>query len=242
MNDNSINECEVVMNNQYKFNPKRVKDNSNLYLHYGHFYKGLPVQVSRGPLVENWLERLRLVILDHLQCYRRTFALRIDLRLPVTYRLPEGQVFGNDYAHHFKRYLKRSLDKQVRLKRASGERVHEHGLKLIVAREYESEGEKPHFHLLLLFNGNAYTSMGRMKLECDNLFVRICEAWANVLGLHPFECKGLVQFARDYQFRVDFGDQNGLEGLFLAASYLAKQATKNFSDGNHPFLCSRIRC
>jgi len=207
---------------------------------------GLPVQVYRGPLVVEWLERLRLGLLEQVAIHSRVFVLRIDLRFPTYYSLPEGQVYGNDYLDRFKRHLKRALEALPTNRN--------HGLKLIAAREYDKEGCKPHFHVLLLLNGNAIRATGRWDLSSDNLYSRLHEAWSFSLGLESYEILGLIQFSGGDGYRIkgrrkakggvfflERGDNNMFKDVFFAGSYLAKYATKNFHDGCHPFISSRLK-
>ena len=119
---------------------KRLRENPNNSFHYDPFYKGLPVQVSSGPLVVEWLENIRSAMLEQVATHSRVFVLRIDLRFPGFYSLPEGQIFGNDYYDRFKRRLKRLL--------ADMPNIRNHGLKLVAAREYDQYENKPHFHVL----------------------------------------------------------------------------------------------
>ncbi|MFD2231354.1 YagK/YfjJ domain-containing protein [Alkalimarinus sediminis] len=225
---------------------KRLRENPNLSYHYAPYYKGLPVQVSRGPLVAEWLENIRSSMLEQVATHSKIFALRIDLRLPGFYSLPEGQIFGNDYYDRFKRRLKRLLDDMPDTRN--------HGLKLVAAREYDQYENKPHFHVLVLLNGNAIRATGKWDLSCDNLYSRLHDAWAHALGLNDHEVLGLIQFsdgakycsgsrsqAKGGAFLMERGDHNMFEDVFFACSYLAKYATKNFNDGCHPFLCSRVK-
>jgi len=225
---------------------KRLRENPNNSFHYDQLYKGLPVQVSRGPLVAEWLEKIRLTMLEQVDTHSKVFALRIDLRFPGFYTLPEGQIFGNDYYDRFKRRLKSLLDDMPNARN--------YGLKIIAAREYDEEENKPHFHVLVLLNGNAIRSTGKWDLSCDNLYSRLYDAWAFALGLNANEVIGLIQFSNGAKycsgkrnqatggaFLMERGDSNMFEDVFFACSYLAKYATKNFNDGCHPFLYSRLK-
>lgn len=53
---------------------KRVVENTNLSLHHDNLYHGLPVQTSAGPLVKEWLERIRLSILEQLAKHSRVLV------------------------------------------------------------------------------------------------------------------------------------------------------------------------
>ena len=226
--------------------PKRVVGSPGNSFYYEHSYKGLPVQVTHGPLVAEWLEKLYLGLLGQVAIHSKVFVLRIDLRFPSGYWPPEGQVLGNDYYDRFKRYLKRSLGAM------SGNR--NHGMWLAAAREYDKLDQKPHFHVLLLLNGNAIRSTGNWDLFNDNLYSRLHDAWAFALGMEGYEVQGLIQFAsgRNYsdsgQTKIkgggsllNRGDKEMFKDIFYAISYMAKFETKNFSDRCHPFVASRLK-
>ena len=225
---------------------KRVRENPNLSFHYSQYYQGLSVKVTRGPLITEWLEKMRLSLTEQLTLHSKVFVLRIDLTFPSFYTVPEGEVLGNDYYGRFKRRL-RSLLNDVNYNRS-------HGLKLIAAREYDESGNKPHFHLMVILNGNAINSSGTWDVSHDNLYARLHYAWAFALGLHVHEVLGLIQFcdgvnyvgnqreqSKGGAFLLHRGDQKMLDDVFFACSYLTKYATKNFNDGCHPFLCTKLK-
>ena len=225
---------------------KRVSDNQNLTLHYDLHYQDLPVQVSRGPLVKEWLEKIRLCLLEQLARHSRILALRVDLRFPRSYWGYEDGHLGNGFLADFKSYLEESLDQ------LPGNRNHD--LMVLAAREYDSEERKPHFHVLILLNGNAIRGTGKWDLTRNNLYSRLYEAWAFALGMHAYEIEGLIQFVNGCEYSGDGGraikhgsillhrgDSKSLKDLFRASSYLAKVDTKNFYDGCLPFISPRLR-
>jgi len=225
---------------------KRLAENPNLSLHYNERYLGLPVQVSRGPLVKEWLERIRLSILEQLAKHSRVLALRVDLRFPSNYWGCEEGFLGNEFLQHFRSHLKGALD------RLPGNRNHD--FMLLFAREYDGYQRKPHFHLLILLNGNAIRGTGKWDLLCDNLYSRLYEAWAFALGMRAYEIEGLIQFAngsaltsrgrnfvRYGSMLLERGDEEMFHDLFWTSSYLAKVATKNFYDGCRPFVSPRLK-
>jgi len=112
---------------------------------------------------------------------------------------------------------------------------------LLFAREYDGYQRKPHFHLLILLNGNAIRGTGKWDLLCDNLYSRLYEAWAFALGMRAYEIEGLIQFAngsaltsrgrnfvRYGSMLLERGDEEMFHDLFWTSSYLAKVATKTF--------------
>lgn len=225
---------------------KRLVENTNLNLHHDKLYLGLPVQTSAGPLIKEWLERIRLSIMEQLAKHSRVLALRIDLRFPANYWGCEEGFLGNEFLQDFRAYLRRELD------RLPGNRNHD--LMVLFAREYDKHERKPHFHLLILLNGNAFRGTGKWDLSCNNLYSRLYESWAYALGMRAPEIAGLIQFAngsalegrgQDYirsgSMLLQRGDEQMFRNLFWVSSYLAKVATKNFHDGCRPFVSPRLK-
>ncbi|WP_286903380.1 inovirus-type Gp2 protein [Marinimicrobium sp.] len=207
----------------------------HLTLHEDHHYRNLPVQVTRGPLIEEYLERLYEVALESLMDNSRVFAVRVDLRFPVSYWPLEGEALGNEYIRRFWEVLKYRLSR-YQLRKG---RIHPAKLHYAWAREYKAGETKPHFHLLILLNGHAFNTLGNFNYSGENLHNVIAESWANVLMLPEFEGKGLANFPVDGQYLVRRGVEWELQKLFLRGSYLTKAATKSFDDGYHSFRTSQ---
>jgi len=62
--------------------PKRHPGNSNLHLHHGNTFQGLPVMMSHVPFITEYLERFHETTQLGLSAHRRVFAVRFDLRFP----------------------------------------------------------------------------------------------------------------------------------------------------------------
>jgi len=234
------------MDNHSEKQRKRVIGNPNLNLHYEPYYKGLSVQVSSGPLVKEWLERIYQSMKEQVAKHSRALALRIDLRFPRSYWGYDDEYLGNGYLADFTAHLQESLNQ------LPGNRNHD--LMVLAAREYEMEERKPHFHLLILLNGNAIRGTGKWDLWRDNLYSRLHEAWAYSLGMYLCQVEGLIQFSNGSEYLdnrrnhmrygsmlLHRGDDQMFEDLFKASSYLAKVATKNFYDGCRPFISPRLK-
>jgi hypothetical protein len=208
-------------------------------LFYESSFRGLPVLISKAPFVESWLERTYETIHRALAHHRRLFAIRIDLRFPQNYWLPEGQILGNDYLTRFTESLVAKLDHRRMCAQRRGVRVHLHDLRLIWAREYDNgDLGRPHFHLLLLLNGNAHWRLGSFEQDGEGLFGLAKEAWASALGLHLFDMRGLVEIPDNPLYYMAH-DHAFLGDLFKRASYLCKVRSKSFDGREHSFGCSR---
>src|SRR5690606_29710504 len=164
---------------------------------------------------------------------------RVDLRFPQAYWPLEGQVLGNDFICRFKRSLKAKIDYSQQCSKRKGHRVRPSGLRFVWCREYDQYGRKPHFHVLILLNRDAFNTLGCFDADRANLSSRITEAWASALGMDPLGCWTLAHIPEGAEYRVDGRNGEGLAELFKRASYLCKAESKSFTDGFHPFGGSR---
>lgn len=220
---------------------KRHPENPALKLWWEGYYQYMWVQTQKGPLIENYLAKLLDVMGKAREDCNRIFAIRIDLHFPngIQAGLIDPQ---NATISTFLHYFQLELD-QAGIK-------YPHKLRNAWCREQDSS-VNPHFHLLLLFNGDAYNGLGYMDKTpsgdygYDNLFHRIVRAWARAIG-YPQECmEGLVQVPRKPVINelatwfFHSNDQAAFAEVFGAASYLCKAATKPIGQGVHCFDGSR---
>jgi hypothetical protein len=115
----------------------------------------------------------------------------------------------------------------------------------------QHNSDKPHYHLLLLFNQDAYSSIGSMRpsasgdYEGHNLFHRIVRAWSKAIGWPSFASGGLVQLGRDPMTNAPFSrslhqsDRIALEDTVYVGSYLCKSFSKVYNQRLHTFGTSR---
>lgn len=216
---------------------KRHPDNTALRLWWDSYYQNMLAQTQKGPLIENFLEKLLFVMNQARKDCNRLFALRIDLRYPTGTHASLID-FQNATISAFFQYLQWELD-------AAGTKYH-HKLRKVWCCEQDTS-VNPHYHLLLLLNGDAYNGLGYVNqtpcgdYEYDNLFHRIVRAWARAIN-HPQQCMaGLVQVPRKpisnematWFFRSD--EQTVFAEIFYAASYLCKSYSKPIGQGVHCF-------
>ena len=218
---------------------KRVPNQYHLNLFTGDNYNGLPVLRCRGGLVVEYLDKIYNVIQHSLQKHSRIFAVRVDLHFPHYYHPIEQEVFSNHYLQSFVKAVRHRLRQYRVNKQRVGQRVHDVDFDYVWAREISAESDKPHFHLLLLFNGHAFNTLGSFTNEQESLYNRIGEAWAEALGIHVAEGARYVPFPVNGQYLLNSGRRKQLEELFHRASYLTKVETKDFDGGFHVFGGSR---
>ncbi|HFI2159450.1 TPA: inovirus Gp2 family protein [Pseudomonas aeruginosa] len=217
----------------------RHPSNTNLHLHHANTFQGLPVMAEKGPFIEQYLSRLHYTIERSLKQYSRVFAFRVDLRLPLNVELPD-YAYSNKVISRFLESFKAKIEHDRQRARTRHRYAHGSRVRYVWARE-ESMGERPHYHLLILLNGDAYFTVGRKTSSEQNIFHRLQEAWASALGLSVEEVSGLVEIPRAAGYLVSraASDHGELADLFHRASYLCKAATKSYGDGKHGFGYSR---
>lgn len=216
---------------------KRHPGNSNLTLWREDHYRGQPIQVNKGPFILSYLRRLDWTVSKALDEHTRVLAFRFDLRLPAAIDLPD-YLYTNEVIDRFLESFKAKI-KHNRLKAASsGRYIHASKVRYVWAREIGCSG-KPHYHLLILLNRDAFHRLGKFEPGRDNIFNRLVEAWASALRLSLDECNGLVHIPDNPTYNLHRDDEQAQQDLFFRASYLCKAATKVYGDGQHVFGYSR---
>src|SRR5690606_5015111 len=142
---------------------------------------------------------------------------------------------------NFIKGLRKRLQDYKTDKRLAGKRVNSVGFSYVWAREYGLRSSKPHFHLLLLFNGHTFNTLGHFSNTQESLYNRIGESWGEALGIHVAEGSKFTHFPQTGQYLVDSRDLSQVTQVFRRASYLAKVASKGFKDGFHAFRSEERR-
>lgn len=215
----------------------RHPDNTNLTIHYADTFQGLPVMADKGPFFSNYLARLKLTIERSLAQYSRVLAFRVDLRLPTTAQLPD-YAYTNEVISLFLESFKAKIKHNREMARKTNPYAHNSNVRYVWARE-QGQGGRPHYHLVILLNQDAFYTVGKLDSDKVNMFHRLEEAWASALRLQVHEVSGLVELPRNATYRLRRDDETYQE-LFKRASYLCKTATKAFGDGCHGFDTSRV--
>lgn len=218
---------------------KRVSGQYHLTLHTQPTFNDLPVLNCAGGFVKEYLDRLYRTMHIALGRNSRVFTVRVDLHFPQYYFPSVQETFSNEYLHVFIKSLRQKLQGLRVKKQLAGVRTHNMGFEYVWAREYGQNSDKPHFHLLLLFNGHAFNSLGRFSSAQESLYNRITESWGEALGVHMAKGSKFTHFPDAGQYWIDSRNLDQVAQVFRRASYLAKVASKNFHDGFHVFGASR---
>jgi hypothetical protein len=215
----------------------RHAQNTNLTLHYETQYQGLPVQTTRGPLVSEYLDRLKYVIDLSLQDYGRVFAFRLDLRFQegMHHAYIDNNLVLERFIASFKAKIRHNRNKA----HEANHYAHDTTVRYVWCREL-GQHDIPHYHLAILLNNDAFCTLGKFEMDRNNLFNRIHAAWASALGFTLADVIGLVEFPENPFYRLQRSDPNSIVEFFYRASYLCKAETKHFGNGVHGFGASRI--
>lgn len=215
----------------------RHPSNSNLTLHLEDTYLNLPVQFDKGPFISEYLNRLHQTIARAIDQYRRVFAFRFDLRLPPDYS-PQSLAYENQIIDRFIESFKAKIKHNRRIASQGNQYAHDSIVRYVWTREFGQQG-RPHYHLAILLNRDAFCSLGKFSAERDNIFNRLQDAWASALGLSTEDVVGLVEIPENPYYFLNRNDHDSIAQFFFRASYLCKSATKSFGDGSHGFGASR---
>ena len=130
-----------------------------------------------------------------------------------------------------------------------GKRTHHCRIRYVWVREFNKNGKK-HYHLALFFNQEAYAYPGTYKPNHEgkyrhNLAYMIMEAWVRALHLDKDENYQqhyrLIHFPDNCHARLNMYDlsyQDNYAAIMNRLSYLAKEYSKDYSDGKRNFGCS----
>lgn len=220
---------------------RRHPQNPNLYLHYDDTFEGLLVMANKGPFIWQYLSALKRTIDLALAQYPRVLAFRVDLRLPQGIDLPD-HAYTNQVISKFLESFKEKIEHSRNVARDQNKYAHTCKVRYVWSREI-GERQRPHYHLLILLNRDAYFTVGRLRSDKANNISRIEEAWASALRLSVDQVRGLVHIPDKAEYRIDRhvspGDVDALPALFHRASYLCKVATKSYGDRQRGFDTSR---
>lgn len=215
----------------------RNPQNTNLNLYFEDSYQCFPVQTMHGPLIVEYLNLLYLTMQRALNEHPRVFAFRVDLRFPEN--LDSTPYLGSNIViERFIESFKAKIRHNRNLAKQKYGRAHDTTVRYVWAREVGCCG-RPHFHLVIFLNNDAFCSLGVFEPGRDNMFNRLQEAWASALGLFVRSVTGLVEIPSNPCYYLRRDDLASVPQFFYRASYLCKAATKSYGNGCHGFGASR---
>lgn len=202
---------------------------------------------SYGTLNQNYVKRIQDTITKALAEYPRVMVLRVDLRLPEI----ESGLYHSDsgLVTRFIVSLKAQIEADLLKKQHAGKRIHPCRVRHIWAREFNEYGKK-HYHVALLFNREAYAFPGTYTTidgeYTHNLAMMIMEAWVRALGLNTAvnhqQYYPLVEFPVNGYYHLSKNHNSFTTQLSTVTdrvNYIAKEYSKDNSDGQRNFGCSQ---
>lgn len=210
-----------------------------------NYFDGLKIQGPLAEYNEHYLIGSRDVMNDSVAEFPRTYAARIDLRLPNfsydPYCLSRDEIvsYNLNYTNLMKRFiesLRSKLSAQSQRKLNQGKRVHRNHVRYIWCRE-RSTSESDHYHLVMFFNKDRFHTLGKYRNR-GSLASMIIEAWASALSMEFEDVYRLVHFPENHGYylmkgKPEFSRQ--YRDLFYRLSYLAKKDTKHYGEGHRCF-------
>jgi hypothetical protein len=190
----------------------------------------MPILGMRDGMVQEYLAKLHQTIENAFKQHSKVFALRVDLNFPVG--TPQEVVHGA--IKRFNEALKYQLEAINKIRNKSGRLPHKASYRVVWARERVGS-DLPHFHCLILTNGNAIQSAGQYEMGSGSLYDCIVWAWNSALHL-PNETS-YVNFSRGGEYLIQRGQR--YDDLFEAGSYLCKVYSKEFSAYGNSFGYTR---
>ncbi|VXC73267.1 Prophage protein [Enterobacterales bacterium 8AC] len=198
-----------------------------------------------GPINQQNNRRIKETLDKALKEHPRTLVLRIDLYLPdTTYNEDSTQIT------RFIASLNAQIDADIQKRSNTGVRVHPCTLRFVWAREFHQDGRK-HYHVALFVNKDTYAYPGTFHPDDKgeyrhNLSLMIMEAWVRTLKLHKEK-----EHQKHYTL-INFTDNcyshlnkslisfiTGYPQVLDRLSYLVKEYSKDYSDGQRNFGCSQ---
>jgi hypothetical protein len=206
-------------------------------------YLTLPILPKKGGMYTAYLDSNWALIEYALRCYSKVFAFRVDLRLPDGYNYSDTNLITRFFSS-FKAMMKADY---IAKKRSGDSYVHRTDLHYVWVRE-EGRTGKPHYHVCILLNGNAFRSVGKFEYDRSNLFNKVKHAWTSALNTHSddgllWPTEDLVSFSPNGSYMLNRTQPNfnyNVIELNKRLSYFAKVATKPRGDGIRCYGTSRI--
>ena len=208
-------------------------NNPNLSLYSAACYRGLPLNSAHAPYIAEYLEQLYQTIQNAQSDYARVLAFRLDLHLPPGIIRSEGELIS--------RFIE-SFDAKVQHNRKKARQLNPSANMTKVRQVWVKENAnacRSHFHLVILLNYSAFSTLGYFERDRDNLFNKLVEAWSSALQVCIEDAEGLVHAPHNGVYCLDRSSPSSRAAFFRRASYLCKAETKQYGDGGHAFGCSR---
>lgn len=188
-------------------------------------------------MIPEYLEALDMTLQKAQADYPRLLAIRVDPIIPTEI---SDKMTVEDHKWLIKRFIaalkaiiKHDLERRRRSNWAPDTKV-----RYVWCREVGING-KPHYHFFLIFNRDAYHTIGKACSLNENLFNRISRAWYSALGVEWNPQEPWIHVPENPMYWIDRDDAESFQRAFYRASYLCKADTKHYGLGLRAFGTSR---
>ncbi|MDA9556989.1 inovirus Gp2 family protein [Vibrio sp.] len=203
-------------------------------------YKGLDIIRELDKMNVYYLDRIERTLAIACSSCNRTYAIRVDLRLPNNDNLDSEDrdciyysiVDKRDLMKRFFESLNSKIKCQYNRKVKDSIRVHKTKVRYIWVRE-EGKSGKPHYHVCLLLNKDRFYRAGNIE-DKESLSFLIISAWASALRLRKEEVVRLIHFPINHGYYLERNNHKSYEvfnSLFYRLSYFAKKESKKYGEG-----------
>lgn len=200
-------------------------------------YKSMPLMAGHLPMIKECLDALHRVVENSLRDYRRVFAFRVDLHVPLALESSADDYCNSSISRFIESFKAKIRHNRRAVAKARGF-VHETSVRYFWVREIGDTGWV-HYHLVIFLNGDAFNWLGNYQSPTGNIASRVCEAWASALGESIEDTKSKVHFPLNPSYLLVRDDQESVDTFFHRASYLCKARTKRYGSGHHGYGASR---
>lgn len=200
---------------------------------------------------EYYVKRISETIDKALADYPRVMAVRFDLRFPDEedrVDCPTRYYDAPDVISNFIASVKSQIEEDIKRKRKAGKTSLTCKVRFVWVRELNQDATKHHYHVLLLLNKDAYSWPGKRQTEpsfkFSSIYQIVIDAWIRAIkrddhekkhhGLIHLPVRGFYSLNRN---KPDF--ETDYEALTERAMYLAKEFSKDHSDGRRNLGCSQ---
>lgn len=183
----------------------------------------------------HYLNRFEQVINLALAKHPRTLAARIDLHLPNETSRNDKNVISR-----FTDSVKAKVKADRKRSKKTNPKAHDSEVHYIWVKESNQIGNKVHYHILLMFNKDAYWTLGNYIAE-GNLADLIVQAWCSALGVDKEKYRSLVYFPKNPCYHINrnaLTKTHDYQALLGRINYMAKDRTKQYSNQARSFGCS----
>ncbi|WP_312179956.1 inovirus Gp2 family protein [Pantoea sp. CTOTU46764] len=193
--------------------------------------------MGNGSHNEQYRQDFMNAILDAVDEFPRTLALRVDLRFSKDYQYEKS----NKEITRFIESLKAKLAVDCRKRSDRWNRTLRNRLRYIWVREVGELNRRKHYHVLLLLNKNIYKGPGNFDSD-NSLAALIQQAWCSALSLDWEQHRYLVHFPEKACCYLHGNSANYMQeatDLMRNIDYMVKNYSKPYGDGYRSIGSSR---